>query len=235
MAAAARVPPGSDPLSGTPRPSAEAVEALVRAIEAKEARGTSAPADAGAEPAVAEEPAAAADPGAEAPSRRTWSLPPLPVAIRPLGAATRGPIPGVMDRQHWEGVLAHEAQRQERYPRSVAVVVVELDGLDELVARMGPAAVNRLIPPCAGILVSVARASDRVARLATGRFGVILFETDEDGAARYAARAKAATHAWLATSPWDLRLEAGWTSTREPAELRRAVRTAEHDLRVRRG
>jgi diguanylate cyclase (GGDEF)-like protein len=139
-----------------------------------------------------------------------------------------------MDRQRWEGLLAHEAQRQERYPRSTAVVVVELDGLDELVARMGPAAVNRLVPPCAGILVSVARASDRIARLATGRFGVILFETDDDGAARYAARAVATTQAWLATSPWDVRLSAGWTSTREPSDLRRAVRTAEDDLRARR-
>ena len=228
-------------MSQSTKPSAAAVEALVRSIEAKEAAATGAAARAAPPPAI--EPPRPVDAASETaptsaprPDRAAWSLPPLPVALTPVSTATgRGPIPGLIDRQHWEGLIAHEAQRQQRYGQPTAIVLAELEGLDELVARMGPAAVNRLIPPCAGILLSVARASDRVARLATGRFGVLLLETDEAGATRYAARATAATDAWLGSSHWDVRLSVGWTATTDPDDLRRGLRAAEEHLRARRG
>ena len=219
------------------KPTAAAIEALVRAIEAKEGAtdGVMGPVEpltptARTRPRAAK--ASAAKPGA---TGTTWSLPPLPIALTPVSAAaSRGPIPGVMDRQQWEGLITHEAQRQGRHAQPAAIVLAELDGLDELVARMGPAAVNRLIPPCAGILVAVARASDRIARLATGRFGVLLLETDDAGAARYAARATAAVDTWLAASPWDVHLSVGWAATTDPDELRRGLRNAEAHLRARR-
>ncbi len=222
-------------MSRATTPSAAAVEALVRSIEAKEApaAGTSAvgprPPAPGPAPATTPIGPRPAEPG-------PWSLPPLPLALTPVStSAGRGPIPGLMDRQHWEGLIAHEAQRQQRYGQPTAIVLAELHGLDDLVVRMGPAAVHRLIPPCAEILVSVARASDRVARLTTGRFGVLLLETDEGGAARYAARATAATDGWLGSSNWDVRLSVGWTATTDPNALRRGLRTAEEHLRARRG
>lgn len=213
------VTPGPKPAGPRSKPSAAAVEALVRAIEAKEAAATGI------------EPAAPATP----PTSATWSLPPRPVAQRPVSAiAGPGPIPGLIDRQHWGGLIAHEAQRQSRYGQSTAIVVAELDGLDELVDRLGPAAVNRLVPPCAKLLLAIARSSDRAARLSTGRFGVLLLETDLRGAERYAARATAAARQWLSESRWDVRLLVGWTATTDPDELRRAVRTAEDHLRARR-
>ena len=217
------------------KPTAAAIEALVRAIEAKEGAtdGDGSPAEPMV-PSARTKPRATRATAATASAGTAWSLPPLPIALTPVAAGGRGPIPGVMDRQQWEGLITHEAQRQGRHARPAAIVLAELDGLDELVARMGPAAVNRLIPPCAGILVAVARLSDRVARLATGRFGVLLLETDAAGAARYAARATAAVETWLAASPWDVRLSIGWAATTDPDELRRGLRNAEAHLRARR-
>lgn len=219
------------------KPTAAAIEALVRAIEAKEAAAgdPGPPADPVTPSARTKARATSAVAAkAAATSAGTWSLPPLPVALTPVSSSARGPIPGVMDRQQWEGLITHEAQRQGRHGQATAVVLAELDGLDELVARMGPAAVNRLIPPCAGILVAVARASDRIARLATGRFGILLLQTDDAGAARYAARATAAVDTWLTASPWHVRLSIGWAATTDPDELRRGLRNAEAHLRARR-
>jgi GGDEF domain-containing protein len=230
-------------VSPSSKPSAAAVEALVRSIEAKEAAAS------GVEPevsATADTPTAAPDPTtAEAAPAATkplkpskpaeWSLPPRPVAQRPVSAiAGPGPIPGLIDRQRWEGLIAHEAQRQSRYGQSTAIVVAELDGLDELVDRLGPAAINRRVPPCATLLISLARASDRAARLATGRFGVLPLETDVAGAERYATRATAAAGRWLSESRWDVRLLVGWTATTDPDDLRRGLRTAEDHLRAHR-
>ena len=96
---------------------------------------------------------------------------------------SRGPIPGLVDRQLWEALVLEEAQRQHRYGHPTAIVLAELVGLDALVARMGPAAMNRFVPPCAEMLVSLARTSDRITRLTTSRFGLLLLETDVAGAA----------------------------------------------------
>ncbi len=214
------------------KPTADAVESLVRSIEAKEAAATGAqPTD----PAPSAAPANA-PPGKPADAPATASaLPPRPVAQRPVSAiAGPGPIAGLIDRQRWETLIAHEAQRQGRYGQSTAIVVAELDGLDELVDRLGPAAVNRLVPACATLLVHLARVSDRVARLTTGRFGILLLETDSTGAERYATRAAAAADTWLSESRWNVRLAVGWTATTDPDELRRGLRTAEDHLHARR-
>lgn len=230
------VSPRSKPVSPRSKPSAAAIEALVRSIEAKEAAASGI----GPEPTAAPDPTTAeAAPAATKPLKPSkpaeWSLPPRPVAQRPVSAiAGPGPIPGLIDRQRWEGLIAHEAQRQSRYGQSTAIVVAELDGLDELVDRLGPAAINRLVPPCATLLISLARASDRAARLATGRFGLLLLETDVAGAERYATRATAAAGQWLSESRWDVRLLVGWTATTDPDDLRRGLRTAEDHLRTRR-
>lgn len=251
-----------------PRPEhasiAAAVEALVRAIEAKEAQGQDAPIGAPAEPTRPQEgllephpsvvqtrasalafepprpkpqfePGPTADPSpGPAQAEPTTRQPAIPVgwAWSPTG---RGPLPGLVDRQQWEALIAKEAQRQHRYGRPTAVVLAELDGLDAMVERMGPAAMNRLVLPCAGMLVSLARTSDRITRLANSRFGVLLLETDTRGAAGFAARITVAAEQWLAGSTWPIQLRVGWAGAVSSEELRRAVRDAETHLRARRG
>lgn len=226
-----------------PRPespsTAAAVEALVRSIEAKDA-GT-APIDAAEDPVsspdevmsasrsdVAAGSVAPAEPASESnglrPPATGWAWSPT----------RRGPLPGLVDRQLWEALVLEEAERQARYWHPTAIVLAELVGLDALVARMGPGAMNRFVPACADMLVSLARTSDRITRLTNSRFGVLLLETDDGGAARLAARITVAAELRLSGSTWPVRMVVGWAGAATGEELRGAIRAAEQHLSARR-
>ena len=233
--------------SPEPPSTAAAVEALVRSIEAKESQA--------APPEAPDDPAARPDGGAETPASDGAAEPvppaldepvliadpaPLSNGLRPPATGwawsptSRGPLPGLVDRQLWEALVLEEAERQHRYGHPTAIVLAELVGLDELVARMGPAAMNRFVPPCADMLVSLARTSDRITRLTNSRFGLLLLETDIAGAARLAARITVAAELRLSGSTWPVRMVVGWAGAATGEELREAVRAAEEHLSERR-
>lgn len=217
--------------------TADAVEALVRAIEAKESLGR--------EPDV-EEPVEPTQPHEAAVERRPPAIvnepsPAAPIRHRPTAtgwawsSTRRGPLPGLVDRQLWEALVAEEAERQHRYERPAVVVLVELVGLKTMVERLGPAAMNRLVPPCAELLVSLARSTDRITRLTNSRFGVLLLETDAGGGARFAARITVAAEPRIAGNPWSVRMVVGWAGAATGAELRQAISAADAHLRSRIG
>jgi len=220
-----------DRRSGGPTP--EAIEALVRAIEAREAT----------EPNVEDAGARAEPPTTRGPERGS--------AVRRRSAAadatgrgrttpyrapggpptTGAPIPGLVGRQVWEASLVEEAERQQRYARPLAIILAELDGQEPEPTAMGTAMIARTAPRCAAVLLALARASDRVTRLSGTRFGVLLLEADEDAAAAYAERAIAACEPWVATGAFEMRLSVGWAVARGPDELVSALRSAEEHLR----
>ena len=181
----------------------------------------------------------AAAPAGIGPHRRANALVERPPArghrlgLVPRQAAVRSQ--GLVDRQLWEALVLEEAERQHRYGHPTAIVLAELVGLDELVARMGPAAMNRFVPLCADMLVSLARTSDRITRLTNSRFGLLLLETDVAGAARLAARITVAAELRLSGSTWPVRMVVGWAGAATGEELRGAVRAAEEHLSERRG
>jgi GGDEF domain-containing protein len=139
-------------------------------------------------------------------------------------------VAGLVGRVEWDRLVADESERQRRYGRPSAIVLVEVAGLDRATAQAGPGVVGRVISPCGATLVAAARASDRVTRLGDGRFGVLLREADADGASRYAKRAVAACDPWLAALPWQLRLSVGWASPDGGDDLLAAFRQAERRL-----
>ena len=222
-----------------PPVTASDIESLVRSIEAKEARtaplDTSedlvTPRDGVAEPSAS---AAAVDPllTAEQPPESNGLRPP------PTGWAwsptSRGPLPGLVDRHLWEALVLEEAERQSRYRHPTAIVLADLVGLDALVARMGPGAMNRFVPSCADMLVSLARSTDRITLLTNSRFGLLLLETDVGGAARLAARITVAAEMRLSGSTWPVRMVVGWAGAATGEELRGAIRAAEQHLSARR-
>lgn len=205
--------------------TAAAVEALVLAIETKEARqaGQTAPSD----PALRTPkprrtaPSAVARPVPEAARRRR-----APIAWDPDPPERSAPT-RLVDRQQWTAVIRDEAERQDRYGRPAAVVIAEIERLD---GPHGARVTDRLSPAFGRLLVSITRASDRVTRLSSARFGVLLLHADAEGAARFAARAILEAHGWLATSPWHPDLVVGWAGASSGDELRDAVRAAEAHL-----
>ena len=145
-------------------------------------------------------------------------------------APARDSLTGLDGPLNWEFRLRDENARLTRYRRSVSVVLVELDGLDRLIERFGPDAADRLIPPVGETLHRLARLTDHVARIAEGRFAVLLPETDDIQAINYVERIRSECDRWLAAGAVAMRLAIGWASPAPGGDIRTAVRMAEDRL-----
>ncbi len=70
--------------------------------------------------------------------------------------ASRPSRPLVDEAVDWERRIREESTRLSRYRRPITVVLVELDGFERLVSRMGTDAADRLIPAIAETLSAMA-------------------------------------------------------------------------------
>lgn len=130
----------------------------------------------------------------------------------------------------WDEIVRNEDARYARYGRPAAVVVAELDRLDALADRFGPAVADRLIPPVAATLRRQSRRSDRIARVGHARFCVLLSETDEVRAINYVDRVREACDVWLESAAVSVRLVVGWASAGPAGTVADAVRIAEQRM-----
>ena len=146
-----------------------------------------------------------------------FSTPGAPRTIEP----TPGPggytdaLTGLLLPVPFARLVADEDQRIQRYRRPATIVMIEVEGLDRLVERLGDQAIDRLVPAVADSLRRNARTADHVARLGSGRFGVLLPETDEVQAINYVERVRTACDLWLESGAVSLRLAIGWASATE--------------------
>jgi diguanylate cyclase (GGDEF)-like protein len=154
---------------------------------------------------------------------------PAPTRIDPLTGAL---LPG-----EWNRILSDEDARIHRYGRPATVVLVELDGLDRLVAVLGQEAGDRILPAVADSLTRHARGADHVARLGPGRFGVLLPETGEVEAVNYVERVRLVCELWLESGAIALRLAIGWASPAVDTSLSDAFNEAQERMfaELRRG
>jgi diguanylate cyclase (GGDEF)-like protein len=130
----------------------------------------------------------------------------------------------------WSRWLDEEDARIRRYRRSATVVLVEIEGLERIIERLGDDAASRLVPPVALNLSRHARETDRFARLAVGRFGVLLLETDEIQAINYVERIRNACDSWLEAGGVASRLSIGWAEANNSRSMEAAVVSAEDRL-----
>jgi len=133
---------------------------------------------------------------------------------------------GLLDQAGFMRLVLAEELRVQRYHRPATIVLFELEGLDRLVERLGPDAADRVVPALADTIRRLARKPDRVARLAPGRFAVLLSETDEIAAINYVERVRRACELWLESGAIALRLAAGWAGTTGDPTLPDAMRIA---------
>ena len=134
----------------------------------------------------------------------------------------------------WNRWLREEDARIRRYRHAATIVLVEIEGLERLVERLGPEAANRLIPPVATTMRRFAREADRVARLGAGRFGAMLVETDEVQAINYVERIRQTCDLWLAAGAVTLRLSIGWAEASASRSVDLAFQAAEERLNTER-
>lgn len=169
-------------------------------------------------------------------------LAPAPSFVAPLPSdSSIDALTGLLVPAAWSRIVSDEEARIRRYHRPATIVLIEIEGLERLTSRLGPSSVERIVPAVADTLRRGARDADHVARLATGRFAVLMPETDEVLAINYVERVRTACDLWLESGAVSLRLAIGWASStgdgslvdaeslatdRMYAELRRAVRNS---------
>jgi diguanylate cyclase (GGDEF)-like protein len=167
---------------------------------------------------------------AEIPSEVVADAPGADLTARPddMGSSAwrRDDLTGLMDADTFARLVADEDARVRRYERAATVVIFELDGLDRLMERLGDDAGERVVPAMADTIHRLARDADHVARLGTGRFGVLLPETDEVQAINYVERVRRACELWLESGAIALRLVTGWAGSSREQSLPDAQRLA---------
>lgn len=187
--------------------------------------------EAAAEPADGLEPEPAV--GISGPRALVTSVPPVaPDAALDASADAAAAVgaglldAGLLDASAFHRLVADEDARIQRYHRPATIVVLELDGLDRLVALLGDGAAERIIPAVADTVSRLARSADHVARLGPGRFGVLLPETDEVAAINYIERVRRACELWLESGAIALHLSIGWAGSNGDPTLHEAMRQA---------
>ena len=135
-------------------------------------------------------------------------------------------LTGLLSARRWGRIVSDEDARVRRYRRPATIVMIELDGLERLTARLGDAAGERLVPAVADTIRRLAREADFVARVSDGRFAVLLPETDEIQAINYVERVRRTCDLWLESGAVALKLAMGWASASGDDSLLDAGRTA---------
>ena len=97
---------------------------------------------------------------------------------------------GLAHRRELERLLHAEVARSNRYGRSLAIVLVELEGAEEV----------STLAIAATVIVGSIRVTDQAARYSARCFAVVLPETDDAGAQVVGARLRAAVPCALGNS-----------------------------------
>ena len=152
--------------------------------------------------------------------------------------ASSDALTGLLSASRWGRIVADEDARVRRYRRPATIVMIELDGLERLVERLGRRGRSSgSCPPWptrSG--ASPARPTTSLA-LEPGRFAVLLPETDEVQAINYVERVRRACDLWLESGAVALRLAIGWASASGDDSLLDAGRLATERMyaEIRRG
>lgn len=146
----------------------------------------------------------------------------------------RDQITGLDGPDFWQRVLAAEVAGALRYQRPLTVVLVELDGMSDLVRLSGADIAQLAVVEAARTLRRGSRSSDHCARLGAARFALLLTETDEIAAINFVERLRE-TGAVLSEHVGEhLALRFGWASPKlgESAEslMLRAERRLQQEL-----
>jgi diguanylate cyclase (GGDEF)-like protein len=119
---------------------------------------------------------------------------------------------GIEGPDFWLRVLVNEVARAIRYRRALTVVVLEIEGLPDLVNMWGDEIGRHAVHEAGQCLRRASRTSDYCARIDQSRFGIVLTETDEIAAINFVERIREGMPPVLPRSGSGLRLCFGWAS-----------------------
>jgi diguanylate cyclase (GGDEF)-like protein len=123
----------------------------------------------------------------------------LPLAIKERGHAEQRAsdletlaaidfLTGIYNRRHFEMLARAELARSQRYMRPLSILMIDIDHFKAINDRMGHAAGDRILQNVAAVCRAEKRDSDVIARVGGEEFAILLTETAEMAAVRFAER-----------------------------------------------
>ncbi len=111
------------------------------------------------------------------------------------------PLIALLDVEEFESLLAREEMRRSRTGESLAVAVLDVDGMRVLASRHGAAAGAEALRLCASTLTRSIRTVDEVAHTDHDEFCVLFHATDASSVAVWVERFEEALGTGSATHP----------------------------------
>ena len=106
--------------------------------------------------------------------------------------ATIDGLTGTYNRCHFLHLFSQELRREERYGMPLCLLIFDLDHFKAINDTYGHQTGDRVLEECARVVDSTLRETDIFGRLGGEEFGVVLLQTDLDGARLLAERLRAA-------------------------------------------
>jgi diguanylate cyclase (GGDEF)-like protein/putative nucleotidyltransferase with HDIG domain len=131
------------------------------------------------------------------------------LALRLSEASRVDALTGLLNRRAFEEMLDFELDRSRRTGRPVSLIIGEIEGLGRLNAERGHAAGDTALVQVANDLAKWKRRIDSAGRLGGEKFGVVLPETDEEGAFLVAERLRRASRHTFAADALPLTVSFG--------------------------
>ena len=154
----------------------------------------------------------------------------MDVNLVPEPSGWEDPLTGLDGPDFWRRVLVAEVARATKYGRALTVVVVELDGLQDLWDAGGEDLGRHALHEAAQCLRRAARTSDYCTRIGAARFGVVLTETDEITAINFVERVREAIPRSIPSGSEGVRFHFGWASPKRLEAPDSLVRRAERRM-----
>lgn len=143
------------------------------------------------------------------------------------------PLADLPGTDRFEALLAREELRRARTGESLAVAMLDIDGLRALNRRHGAAAGSEALRLCVATLRSTLRAVDELARTGPDEFAVLLHATDARRASVWADRYEDALHEASAHHPAaPITCSIGLADTIDEATLMQAAAKAHRRMEV---
>ncbi|MFL5643685.1 MAG: GGDEF domain-containing protein [Chloroflexota bacterium] len=134
--------------------------------------------------------------------------------LGPLPLGWSDPETGLEGPDFWRRLLVAEVGRSARYGRPLTIVLLDVDGLQEIVSAWGAEVARRTLRETAQAVRRMARTSDYCTRIGAARFGILLTETGEIEAINFVERVRERCSRSLTPGGTPVRLAFGWASPR---------------------
>jgi diguanylate cyclase (GGDEF)-like protein len=146
----------------------------------------------------------------------------------------RDPLTGLLNRRGLDELGSAELRRAERYDRPLAFALLDVDRFKEVNDRFGHAAGDRVLKLVAEQLMQL-RHSDLPVRLGGDEFGLLMPETDLEGAEFLVARLQQSIEECMAEQGFPVTVSVGIASGPSGLSMEKLIAVADREMYAAKG